>query len=413
MPVQGAKYLSTLLGVLLVTPPIPAQPRAAVKAPTGIPFSFDLVIAEAKRRAAAPFAPQRGSMPAWLQKLSPEQYRGMRFNPEADTWRRDALPFRMDLLPVGVNFKTTVRVSIVEDGKVRDVAATTSMFEFGTAMPTPPRNAVLPLSGFRIRARLNSRKAWDDFLVFQGASYFSAIAQDQVFGLAARGLAIGTAEPSGEEFPAFTHYWVERPSKGAAGIVIYALLESQSTSGAYRFTATPGRETSTDVDMTLFPRAPVNVYGIAPLTSMFLFDETNRGRLDDYRPEVHDSDGLQITTHTGEHVWRPLANPAKLQISTFTNDAPEGFGLIQRSRSAQDFEDLNAHYERRPSAWIEPRSDWGPGAVELVEIPSGTRHQRQHRRAFPAGRGFAAGPRRPLCLSDHLARSAEAAEGLR
>lgn len=371
MPVHGAKYLSILLGLLLALPAISAQSRVAVKAPADVPFSFDLVIAEAKRRAAAPFSPQRGSMPAWLQKLSPEQYLHMKFNPEADIWRRDASPFRMDLLPVGFNFKTTVRISIVEEGKVRDVAANTSMFEFGAATPTPPTNAVLPLSGFRIRGHLDSRKSWDDFLVFQGASYFEAIAQNQVFGLKARGLAVGTAEPSGEEFPAFTHFWVVRPNKDAAGIDIYALLESQSTSGAFRFTVTPGRETSTDVDMTLFPRASVNVYGIAPLTSMFLFDETNRGRLDDYRPEVHDSDGLQITTHTGERVWRPLANPAKLQISTFTNDMPQGFGLVQRSRNPQDFEDLDAHYERRPSVWIEPRSDWGPGAVELVEIPSG------------------------------------------
>jgi glucans biosynthesis protein len=102
-----------------------------------------------------------------------------------------------------------------------------------------------------------------------------------------------------------------------------------------------------------------------------LFDETNRGRLDDYRPEVHDSDGLQILTKYGEQVWRPLANPAKLQVSAFTTQPPQGFGLMQRSRLQADFQDLDAQYERRPSLWVEPRSDWGPGAVELVEIPSG------------------------------------------
>jgi glucans biosynthesis protein len=153
--------------------------------------------------------------------------------------------------------------------------------------------------------------------------------------------------------------------------VIYALLESESTTGAYRFTVQPGLETVMDVELTLFPRAELHVVGIAPLTSMFLFDETNRGRLDDYRPEVHDSDGLQITSKSGEHIFRQLANPIKLQVSTFTAQPPQGFGLVQRSREQIDFQDFENLYERRPSAWIEPKSDWGPGAVELVEIPSG------------------------------------------
>ena len=149
------------------------------------------------------------------------------------------------------------------------------------------------------------------------------------------------------------------------------MLESKSTTGAYKITAQPGVETLTDVELTLFPRAEMRVVGIAPLTSMFLFDETNRGRLDDYRPEVHDSDGLQIATKSGEHLFRPLANPLKLQVSSFTTQVPQGFGLVQRSRQQSDFEDFDAQYERRPSAWITPKGDWGPGAVELVEIPSG------------------------------------------
>jgi periplasmic glucans biosynthesis protein len=126
-----------------------------------------------------------------------------------------------------------------------------------------------------------------------------------------------------------------------------------------------------DVDMTVFPRAEMRVVGIAPLTSMFLFDETNRGRLDDYRPEVHDSDGLMVSSSTGEQIYRQLANPIKLQVSTFTTQPPKGFGLVQRSRQQSDFEDFENQYERRPSAWVEPRGDWGPGGVELVEIPSG------------------------------------------
>ena len=158
---------------------------------------------------------------------------------------------------------------------------------------------------------------------------------------------------------------------GAKAIVIYALLESESATGAYKFTVQPGVETLTDVELTLFPRTEMRAVGIAPLASMFLFDETNRGHLDDYRPEVHDSDGLQITTKSGEPLFRQLSNPLKLQVSTFTTQAPQGFGLVQRSREQSDFQDFDAQYERRPSAWITPKGDWGMGAIELVEIPSG------------------------------------------
>jgi glucans biosynthesis protein len=207
--------------------------------------------------------------------------------------------------------------------------------------------------------------------VFQGASYFRAVAQHLLYGLSARGLAINTAEPAGEEFPAFTHFWIEQPGPRATQLVIYALLESPSTTGAFRFTVQPGVDTVMDVDATLFPRTDIRVVGIAPLTSMFLFDETNRGRLDDYRPEVHDSDGLEISSNSGELIWRPLANPVKLQVSTFTTAPPQGFGLVQRSRDQSDYQDFENLYERRPSAWIEPTSDWGAGSVELVEIPSG------------------------------------------
>jgi glucans biosynthesis protein len=349
----------------------PGSERPTDGAAATYPFNLDTLMAEAKRRASVSYTPHRRNVPDWLDKLSPDQYRSIRFNPEADIWKDEDLPFRMEVLPVGFNFQTTVAVSIVADGRAQDLAATPDMFALGPSIPAPPPKSALPLSGFRIRSHINGRKVWDEFLVFQGASYFRAVGQNQVYGLSARGLALNTAEPSGEEFPVFTHFWIERPTRQATDIIIYGMLESESTTGAYRFDVHPGAETSVDVDMTLFPREDMHVVGIAPLTSMFLFDETNRGRLDDYRPEVHDSDGLQVLTKSGEQVWRPLANPAKLQISTFTTNPPQGFGLLQRSRLQADFQDLDAQYERRPSAWIEPRGEWGPGAVELVEIPSG------------------------------------------
>jgi glucans biosynthesis protein len=348
-------------------------PAPAPKPPPGYAFSVETLLQEAKRRASVAYAPpRRSSLPSELDKLSPEQYRSIHFNPDAGIWRDEPLPFRLELLRAGYNLQTAVTVSTVQDGMAHDLSATPEMFQSSFDLPAQlGKSTSLPLSGFRIRTRINSPKVWDEFLVFQGASYFRAVAKSLLYGLSARGLAINTAEPQGEEFPAFTHFWVERPGPHASSLVIYALLESESTTGAYKFTVTPGVETTIDVELTLFPRTEMRAVGIAPLTSMFLFDETNRGRLDDYRPEVHDSDGLQITTQGGEHIFRPLANPVKLQVSAFTTTPPQGFGLVQRSREQSDFQDFDAQYERRPSTWVTPVGDWGAGAVELVEIPSG------------------------------------------
>ncbi len=352
----------------------PAEPPKAAPPPTapGYAFSFDSLMEDAKRRAQKPYSPQRSTLPAGLDKLSPEQYRSIHFNPDAGIWRSEDVPFRLEPLRTGYNLQSVaVTVSTVDNGVARDLVATPAMFDIGAGLPQLGSKVSLPLSGFRLRTQINTKKVWDEFLVFQGASYFRAVAQHLLYGLSARGLAINTAEPAGEEFPAFTHFWVERPAPKATSIVIYALLESESATGAYRFTVTPGITTTMDVDMTVFPRSDLRVVGIAPLTSMFLFDETNRGRLDDYRPEVHDSDGLMIESSSGEQIFRQLANPTKLQVSTFTTQPPKGFGLVQRSRDQSDFQDFENQYERRPSAWIEPKGEWGSGGVELVEIPSG------------------------------------------
>jgi glucans biosynthesis protein len=281
LPAQGAT----------ARPEKPSTPKAV----GGYPFSFDTLLEQAKRLAAKPYAPQRSTLPAGLDKLSPEQYRSIHFNRDAAIWRSEELPFRLELLRTTFNQQAPpVTVSTVEDDTAHDLVATPAMFEIAPSLPQLGKVS-LPLSGFRLVTQMNSKKIWDEFLVFQGASYFRGVAKGLLYGLSARGLAINTAEPAGEEFPAFTHFWVEQPAPRATSIVIDALLESESITGAYRFTVTPGAETVMDVTCTLFPRSDLRVVGIAPLTSMFLFDETNRGRLDDYRPEVHDSDGLQIT----------------------------------------------------------------------------------------------------------------------
>ena len=335
------------------------------------PVDQNAVTMAAKRLAAAAFSPASSNLPAGLDTLRADQYRDIHFADAATIWRTEPLHFRVGLLPAGFYFKSPVTISLVDKGVSHDVETVPGMFELGPSVPTGLSRIALPLSGFSLSAKpASGRKAWDEFIRFQGASYFRALAEGQIYGLSARGLAVNTAEPVGEEFPAFTQFWIEKPLSAATSIVVHALLDSPSVSGAYRFTIQPGVDTVVDVDATLFARTPLRALGIAPLTSMFLYDETNRLRRDDYRTEVHDSDGLQITTASGEPLWRPLANPAQLQISAFTTEAPQGFGLVQRSRSPQDFQDLYSQYERRPSVWVEPKSDWGAGAVELVEIPS-------------------------------------------
>lgn len=340
------------------------------KSPDRYAFTSDTVVQLAKRLATESRAPSQLDGGSPLRQLSYDQYRDIRVNPESALWRNDQVPMRIELLPAGFLFQTPVIVSVVEDGVARDLKATPETFVFGPSVAKQLAGLALPLSGFRVRSHINSRSVWDEFLVFQGASYFRAASRNGVYGLSARGLALKTAHPTGEEFPAFTHFWVERPATNASGIVIHALLESASTTGAYRFSVVPGTETVMDINLTLFPRVALESVGIAPLTSMFFFDESNRARIDDFRDEVHDSDGLQILLDSGEQTWRPLANPTQLQVSSFTSVAPRAFGLVQRSRRASDYEDLEAQYERRPSAWIEPTSEWGAGAVELIEIPS-------------------------------------------
>lgn len=346
------------------------QPTANSSASERYRFTADTVEQLAQRLAKEQRTPPRLDGASPLRQVTYDQYRDIRVNPSSALWYGEQVPMRVELLPSGFMFNMPITVTTVEDGWARDVVTRPDTFTLGPSVAKSLRDLAIPPSGFRVRTHINSRSVWDEFLVFQGASYFRAVSKGTLYGLSGRGLALKTAHPTGEEFPEFTHFWVERPGANATGIVIHALLESASTTGAYRFSVIPGTDTVMNVELTLFPRVALENVGIAPLTSMFLFDESNRVRIDDFRSEVHDSDGLQIMLASGEQVWRPLANPTQLQVSSFTSEAPRGFGLVQRSRRIADYQDLEAQYERRPSAWVEPIGNWGAGAVELVEIPS-------------------------------------------
>ena len=340
------------------------------KAPLPTVFTPALVTDMAYRLSREPHVARQLNGDSPLRQITYDQYRDIRVDSRHAIWQADPVRFRVDVLPTGFLFQNPVSIAVVEKNVAREIIAPPGAFLLGPLVAKQLARATIPLSGFRVRTPINSRSIWDEFLVFQGASYFRAVGKGAAYGLSARGLALRTAAPTGEEFPAFTHFWIERPANSSSSIVIHAILQSASTTGAYRFLITPGSETIMDVDVTLFPRVELDNIGIAPLTSMFMFDETARSRVVDFRDEVHDSDGLQIMMNSGKQVWRPLANPRQLQVSSFTSVAPKGFGLVQRSRRLSDYQDLEAQYEKRPSTWIEPRSNWGEGSVQLIEIPT-------------------------------------------
>lgn len=342
---------------------------SASPAPASTKFAPEFVRQMAERLSKESHAVRTLEANSPLRQLSYDQFQNIRPDPKRTIWGTEQVPFRVDVLPAGFLYEHPVSVHIVESGMAREIAAPGGTFVLGPQVEHLAGLAI-PLSGFRVLTQLNSPSAWDDFLVFQGATYFRAVGKDSVYGVSARGLTLHTASPKGEEIPAFTHFWIERPRANASGIVIHALLQSPSTTGAYRFAVIPGIETIIDVDLTLHPRAVLDNVGIAALNSMFLFDESVRNRIEDFRDEVHNSDGLQIQLASGEQIWRPLANPTQLQISSFTSQAPRGFGLVQRSRKFSDYQDLQAQFEKRPSVWIEPRNNWGEGEVQLIEIPS-------------------------------------------
>ena len=354
---------------MLASGPKPLRAAAAAAPQQGAAFDAGLPRKMAQELAQKPFQPPDSKLPDALAHLTYDQYRDFRFDPQRALWRDQGLLFTLQLFHRGFLYTDRVDLFEVVDGVAQQIRYSPDLFTFG-ANPRPP-DEDLGFAGFRIHAPLNRPDYFDEVAAFVGASYFRAVAKGQGYGLSARGLAINTADPSGEEFPVFKTFWIERPHPGVNSIVVNALLDSKSTSGALRFTIRPGETTNFDVEATFYPRADIANAGIAPLTSMFYFDGNNRYEVDDYRPAVHDSDGLSIWTGQGEQIWRPLNNPRDLQLSTFSDVNPRGFGLMQRKRNFAAYDDLEAHYEIRPSLWVEPIGDWGEGAIRLIEIPTG------------------------------------------
>jgi len=326
--------------------------------------------ARARALASESFKPPVAKLPVQLSALDYDALREIRFRPERATWHGDRLPFELMYFHPGKNFPDSVRINTVDAQGVKRVEFEPEMFDYGSNQIDPQKLRGVGFAGFRVHYAVNTPKYKDEILVFLGASYFRALGKGQVYGMSARGLAIDTAVPPGEDFARFTEFWIDRPSRADTSLTIYALLDSKHLTGAYKFVVTPGAETVVQVSARLFFREAVSKLGIAPLNSMYLFGDNQPGGRDDYRPEVHDSDGLSVATGSGEWLWRPLVNPKRLLITSFSANPLRGFGLLQRDRATSSYEDPEALYERRPSAWVEPVGKWGPVRVELVQIPT-------------------------------------------
>ncbi|MGJ3230525.1 MAG: glucan biosynthesis protein G [Oceanicaulis sp.] len=335
-------------------------------------FAHDQVIEEARALSRTAFV-NPAPLPEALASLGYDGYRAVRFRGERAVWANTASKFSLQMFAPGSIYQQPVDILIVESGEARPVVLSEDAFEAPSAQIAALIAEVGRFAGFRIHYPLNTPGYADEFVVFQGASYFRAASRGQLYGLSARGLAVDTGEPGGEEFPVFRKFWIERPSPSMTAIVVHALLDSRRVTGAYRFAIEPGAPTAMDVQAVVFPRERLSHVGLGCLTSMYMhgpLDAPSAPAAPDHRPAVHDSLGLAIHTGAGERLWRPLVNPRTLQMSAFVDRDPRGFGLIQRDRAFEDYQDLEARYDLRPSAWVAPQGKWGEGHVQLVEIPS-------------------------------------------
>jgi periplasmic glucans biosynthesis protein len=355
-----------------------AERPAALAEPARAGFGFEAVAELARAAAARPYRSPETTLPAELAELDYDGLRDIRFRPERALWRAEGLPFEIQFFHRGGGFSLPVEVQEIVDGQPRPVPYDKTAWDYGAHdfWHRAEGWGRLGHAGFRIHHALNTPETKDELIVFLGASYFRALGRGQQYGLSARGLAIDTMGGAGpEEFPRFERFWIERPAADAKTLTVHALLDSPRATGAYRFEIEPGDTTTVSVRARVFLRAgaqPARL-GLAPLTSMFQHGE-NQPRAGDFRPEVHDSDGLLLALGQPgggtEWLWRPLVNPPEPLGSSFATQRLEGFGLMQRDRRFASYEDTEARYERRPSTWVEPIGDWGPGRVELLQLPT-------------------------------------------
>jgi len=332
--------------------------------------TYEDVVKRAQEAASSSYkAPKL--IPKFLRELSYDQYQNIRFNPEKSLWQENDSRFQVMLVPPGLFYNHAVKIHVLEGGKINSLSFDRDLFDFTDEELARRIPADLGYAGLKLTYPLEGPGSQNQFLVFAGASYFRGVGADNAWGISARGVALDTGLPQGEEFPSFTEFWLKRPTPQANQAIIYALLNGPSITGAYQFTVHPGKQLLVNVKATLFARSDIELLGIAPLTSMFFYGENTSRPRGEWRARVHDSDGLLIHNgSSGEWLWRPLINPRHLEMDYFGTENVRGFGLLQRDTEFADFQDLGAHYHQRPSTWVDPEGDWGKGKIVLVQLPT-------------------------------------------
>lgn len=332
------------------------------------PFDYAALKGQARALAGTPYVSRKNALPDTVANLDWDQYQSLRFRDDHLLWREDKLRFEAAFFHLGLFFKSPVHIHELVDGQAREIAYDPAMFDYGkSGLADDKLPKDLGFAGFRLNFHTDRTR---DVAAFLGASYFRAVGGNWQYGLSARGLAIDCGMEKAEEFPEFVGFWLERPAPGSTRITVYALLDSPSVTGAYRFDIIPAATLTMDVDAALYPRQTIERLGIAPLTSMYQVGENDRRMDNDWRPEIHDSDGLAMWNGSGEWIWRPLENPRHRRFNAYVDESPRGFGLLQRDRNFDHYQDDGVFYEQRPSLWVEPRKGWGRGSVQLVELPT-------------------------------------------
>ena len=353
-------------------------PEGAAQAQAGLtlggpePFSFELLKEKARLLAASPHQPPMRPAPDIVGKLTYEEWGKITFNTDEALFATGPGRFPVTFFHLGMFFAKSVDMLVVADGQSREIVYDQSMFNIPPASPAQQLPKGIGFAGFRVQEPRDGKPDWhkNDWAAFLGASYFRAIGQLFQYGQSARGIAIDVAVADrNEEFPDFTKFYIETPADGSDRMIVYALLDGPSVTGAYRFDMTRGAGVLMDIEHTLHLRKDVARLGVAPLTTMYWYSETAKDTGIDWRPEVHDSDGLSLWTGSGERLWRALNNPDRTTASAFADQSPKGFGTIQRDRVFDHYID-GVYYDKRPSVWVEPLGDWGKGSVQLVEIPT-------------------------------------------
>lgn len=357
-------------------------------------INHDYVVARAQKLAGGAYQARGREAPRFFKELGYDDYRAISFKADTALWQEAPNRFHLGFYHPGWNYSQMVKLNEFTDSHAQPIPFARNFFDYGRIDVPLLSRWGLEFAGFRLFHELNEHDRWEEVVSFLGASHYRAVGRRQVYGASARGLAINAGGPGPEEFPAFVEFWIRKPASDATAITVHALLDGPSVTGAYTFVITPGAETVMEARATLFFRRPVAQLGLVPLSTMFWFGEGTATRFGDFRPEVHDSDGLLVATDAKTRVWRPLLNPTGVAITDIDAPALAGFGLLQRDRDFRSYEDPEGSFERRPGVWVEPVGTWPPGRVRLVETPA-TNERVDNVTAFwaprdavPAGRPF-------------------------